>query len=768
MRTPTAVCAALLFVGLACTRDPDVIKRRYVETGNKYFERGKYREASIMYRSALRKDARYGEAYYRLGLTYLKTGEWQQAVPVFRRAVELQPGNDDARARLADLYVMAYLADTRRPRQLYEDIKDLAQQMLRRNPNSYDGLRLMGYLAWGDRDLKLATDYFTRANAVKPYQPDLVLALCQTLGEADRLAEAEKLAMDLIARKKDYAPIYEALYLQYVRRNQAEKAEQIRRLKLENNPKQPQPYIELAQHYFAVGRREEAVRVLERFTARAADFPQAWRDAGDFFARVNEFDKALAYYQEGLRKGQHKDRLSYQSRIAEVMIAQGRRQEAARYLDQLMKEHPDEADLAALHATVLLDLGGNERIEAALKELQAAVARSPNNAVMRFHLSRAHRLQGNLEAAQNQLREAIRLRADYLPARLALAQLHLDKREWAPALQQANEILARAPNHLGAGLIRAAALAGSGDREQARQQLVELLRVYPTSREALLQLGRVEYQSQRYADAQKAFEQCHRQQPGDLDCLLGMIETYAAQRRFDEALGMLRQEQRRQPNEPRLWLAEANVLFLAGKYEAAAPIYERLAARQPDSPEHHTRLGEVYRRLGNPDAALKHFGKARDLRPRDPNFHYPLALLLHATGRVAEAKAAYEQILRLEPDSPVALNNLAYVIADMGGDLDLALTYAQRAKQRLPHSDDVSDTLGWIYIKKNLSDNAIAIYRELIARQPNNPIFRYHYAMALLQKGDKAAARQELQAALRNRPAKEDEGRIRELMAKTG
>ncbi len=768
MKPSAVVCTALLFLSVACTRDPDVIKRRYVETGNKYFERGKYKEASIMYRSALRKDARYGEAYYRLGLTYLKTGEWQQAVPAFRRAVELQPDNDDARARLADLYVMAYLADGRRPRQVYEEIKDLAQQMLRRNPNSYDGLRLMGYLAWGDRDLKLATDYFTRANAVKPDQPDLILALCQTLAEADRLAEAEKLGMDLIARKKDYGPIYEALYLQYVRRNQADKAEHIRRLKLDNNPKQPQPYIELAQHYFAVGRREEAAKVLERFTAQAADFPQAWRDAGDFFARVNDFDKALAYYREGLRKGQSKDRLSYQRRIAEVMIAQGRGEEAARYLSELMKEHPGEADLQALHAAVLLDLGGRERVEAALKELQAAVARSPNNAVMRFHLGRAHRLQGNLEAAQNQLREAVRLQPDYLPPRLLLAQLHLDKKEWAPALQQANEILTRAPNHLGAGLIRAAALAGSGDRDQARRQLIELLRVYPNSRDALLQLGRIEYQSQRYADAQKAFEQCHRRQPGDLDCFLGMIEAYAAERRFDQALGMLRQEQRRLPDEPRLWLAEANVLVLAGKYDAAAPIYERLVTREPGSPEHHARLGEVYRRLGNLDGALNQFKQARDLRPRDPNFHYPLALLLHATGRVAEAKAAYEQILKLEPDSPVALNNLAYVIADMGGDLDLALTYAQRAKQRLPNSDDVSDTLGWIYIKKNLSDNAIAIYRELIARQPNNPTFRYHYAMALLQKGDKAAARQELQAALRNRPPKEEEGRIRELMAKTG
>lgn len=768
MKTAGAVLAALVLLGAGCSRDPEMVKRRYVETGNKYFERGKYKEASIMYRSALRKDARYGEAYYRLGLTYLKTGEWQQAVPALRRAVELQPDNDDARARLADLYVMAYLSDARRPRQVYEDVKDLAQVMLRRNPNSYEGLRLMGYLAWADRDLKLAIDYFTRANTVKPHQPELVLALCQALGEADRLAEAEQLAKDLIARKKDYAPVYEALYLQYVRRNRAQEAEQIRRLKVENIPDRSQPYVELAQHYFLTGRKDEAARTLDRLIARAARIPQAWRDAGDVCARFNEFDKALAYYREGLGKGPAADKLTYQRRIAEVMVAQDRKQEAARYIEQLLREHPNNPDLQALHAAVLLDLGGKEHVEAAVKELQAAVARTPNDAALRFHLGRAHRIQGNLDLAQTQFREAVRLRADYLPARLALAQMHLDKQEWAQALQQANEILSRAPNHLAAGLIRASALAGSGERDQARQQLLELLRLYPGSRDALFQLGRVEFQSQRLGEAEKAFDQCYRVRAEDLECFLGLVETYAAQRRFDRALEALRQQQARQPNEPRLWLAEANVLVLGGKYEAAAPIYERLVKREPGVADHHLRLGEVYRRLERTELALDHFRKARDLRPKDANVHYPLALLLHATGRAAEAKAVYEQILKLEPDSPVALNNLAYVIAETGGDLDLALTYAQRAKQRLPNSDDVTDTIGWIYIKKNLSANAIAIYEQLIAKQPNNPTFRYHYAMALLQKGDKARARQELLTALRNRPAKEEEGRIRELMARIG
>ena len=47
----------------ACSRDPNVVKRKFVESGNKYFQNGKYREASIMYRTALRKDPRFGEAY---------------------------------------------------------------------------------------------------------------------------------------------------------------------------------------------------------------------------------------------------------------------------------------------------------------------------------------------------------------------------------------------------------------------------------------------------------------------------------------------------------------------------------------------------------------------------------------------------------------------------------------------------------------------------------------------------------------------------------
>ena len=62
----------LVLIAASCSRDPKVQAQRYVENGNKFYARAKYKEASIMYRRALQKDLRFGEAYYRLGLTDLK------------------------------------------------------------------------------------------------------------------------------------------------------------------------------------------------------------------------------------------------------------------------------------------------------------------------------------------------------------------------------------------------------------------------------------------------------------------------------------------------------------------------------------------------------------------------------------------------------------------------------------------------------------------------------------------------------------------------
>ena len=92
---------------MACSRDPKVQAQRYLENGNKFFAKDKFKEAAIMYRKALQKDMRYGEAYYRIGLTDLKLQAYAEAAKALLRAVELQPNNADATTKLADLYLVA-------------------------------------------------------------------------------------------------------------------------------------------------------------------------------------------------------------------------------------------------------------------------------------------------------------------------------------------------------------------------------------------------------------------------------------------------------------------------------------------------------------------------------------------------------------------------------------------------------------------------------------------------------------------------------------
>jgi Flp pilus assembly protein TadD len=169
---------------------------------------------------------------------------------------------------------------------------------------------------------------------------------------------------------------------------------------------------------------------------------------------------------------------------------------------------------------------------------------------------------------------------------------------------------------------------------------------------------------------------------------------------------------------------------------------------------------------GDLNAAVDAFRRASKAAPGDSTPLLQLGLLMDGTGRIDQAEPVYEQILKIRPDHAVALNNLAFIKAEKGTDLDQALTMAQRALQQQPGSSDFADTLGWIYIKKNLSDNAVRIFSDLVAKQPANALYHYHFGLALLEKGDRPSARRELEAAMKNNPPQDERAKIQDALQK--
>lgn len=749
----------------ACDSDPRVASRKYLENGNTYFSEGKYKEASLLYRRALKKDARFGEAWYQLGLTNNQLGNYADGRKDFVRAMDLDPANADAMARLGDLDLLFYAADQKGNKELLADLKDLARRLLKKDKQSYDGLRFSAELALIGKDLKTAIQRFEEANQARPYQRELVLALAQALQADGQEGRAVELAAQTIEHDKAAGAIYDLLYTTYLRTHRLELAEEILQEKIANNPREGAYAMQLAFHYYMTNRRPEMQATLQKLTAKPGIFPDARLQVGDFYARIREFDRALAEFELG-EKENSKSRRVYQKKSVEVLATQGRSEPAAALLNEILRDDPKDAEAIALKATLSIANGNPRELKQAISELEPLARKMGANPLVHYNLGRAYLASAGLEQARAQFAEALRIDPSHIAALLGLAEVELARGETAQAVAQAEQVLSRDPANLSALLLRAQGWIKMAEYDKARADLSRVLAMNPKSNDARFELGQLDLEERRFEEAEGEFHALI--QAGDARGLEGAVDCRVRQERWEQAIQIVQQRLAKEPDSERYRLTLANLLLRAGKYAEAAEQFQILLNSDPNSEPLYLGLGEAKAQLGDMRSAVAAFKKARGLAPADAAPDLALGILYDHVKRFGEARQAYEAALAKQPDSPRALNNLAYLEAEQGVDLDQALAYAQHARAKLPDDVNVLDTLGLIYIKKNLTEDGLRMLREAVKRQPGNASFRLHLAVAWYQKGDRLMARRELEAARRNKPSDRELSTIQELLAKVG
>ena len=773
------VIAVFVFVG--CSRDPNVVKRRYLESGNRYFARAKYKEAAIMYKDALQKDLLFGPAHYKLALTWLKLGQAAGAVQEFRKAIDTLPKNDqdhwDSVVKLSEIYLTAA-----HEKQYLDEVDSNIKQLLATDANSFDGHRLLGDLNFvraqqdynssnrdqGRKELDAALVEYRKAEAVKPGQQGVLMQIARVDTAEQNYAEAEKLYQEVIDKDKNFQLAYTELYRLYMFQQKTNEGEQILKLAFHNNPKQYSFLTALAMHYSVMKRRDDMVNVLQQIKSHSKEYPQAYLKVGDFYFRLGDADSAVREYKDGITNDP-KQKATYQKRIIEVLMRQGKRADAADINQQILKDNPNDTDAKGLEATLLLDKGDILR---AMTELQGVVSRAPDNPIAHFQLGRAHAAHGDAELARQEFEKALELQPNNLQARLALAQLEVTRGEYDAALKAAQQVTQIDRNNKSAQLIQSAALMGQKKFTDSRALLDNMLKQDPNSPDVLFQLGVVNLAESKYKDAEDDFRKSYDLNPASTRGLMGIVETQMAQNKPDAALAMLQAESAKEPNKLDLKVAIGNTAVRAGKYDMAIQSYnnvlDSLDKNAKQRGDIYLRLGETYRRKGDPNNAIASLKKARDILPENVVVLSTLALVLDASGRWQEAKQVYDASLKIKPDDPVVLNNDAFIMAEHGGDTDQALSMAIKAKQLLPNLAEVNDTLGWIYLKKGMSEQAVDIFKGLVQKDPQASTYRYHLAMAFNQKGDTPHAAQEAQDALKYNPSPAERQKIQELLTRVG
>lgn len=730
-------CCAVL-VALAACSNPEVTKKKYFDQGNAAFDKGQYNEAILAYRNAIKVDPLFGDARLKLAGAYEQVGQRANAMREYVRAADLLPDK-------ADVQLMAakYLLASRQ----YQDARARAQRAVDLNPRSAEAHIALGSAIAGTKDLdgamKEVEDAIKLApNSAGPYTSKAVLQMAQ----GDK-AQAQKTFEDAVSLEPKSVGARLALANFYWSIGSAKQAEATIRAALELDPKNVIANRAMALLYSASGRMAEAEPYMKTM-AEAAGTPEAQLGLAQYYLGVNRTEQARPIL-EGLAS----DPKLYGSanvELAKLDFMAKNRDGAYKRLENVLAKSPADSEALVTKARFLLS---EDRVKDALPPATSATRANPESAVAHLVLAQAQTRNGDIEQAKASYREVLRLYPRATVAQTALAALNLQTGNTETAVQLARDASKSEPEVVQPRLTLVRSLLAQRNVDQASAEMAPLLRAAPANPAVRALNGTLLLSKKDSAGARREFEQALTQDPGNLDALggLAVLDTQAGQ--LERAQARVDARLAADPKNPALLVLAARIDFQGSNFPAGEAKLRNVVEIAPTTLEAYSLLGNLYVKQKRLDEARREFEALAARQTKPVGAQTVLGMILQMQNKPDEAIKAYDQALRLDPSAPVAANNTAYLYAQRGENLDQALALARAAASRLPNEPQITDTVGWVYYKKQQPALAVPQFEQSVAKMPGNAVFQYHLGMAYAGAGQTEKARRALEEALRLNPS---------------
>jgi tetratricopeptide (TPR) repeat protein len=752
-----ALLLSVMFSG--CSKAPE----EFLELARRQAQEGKTNDAVISYRRAIQGDTAQAAAYVELHELLVKQGKAQEAFTVIRAGAGRLPQEESVHGIYFETLFAMVAADPEIATSPYQELESKSAALLASNPKSFAALRARGQLASLNRRPEEALDYYGKANELNPLEPNLILAYSQELARAGRGAEGEALAKSLIGKEPGFAAIYDSLYSVYLSTGRYQDAEAIIKLKSANNPGEAAYVIELADHYARARNFEPMRQALQTLLDREKEFPLVYVYVGDFYGDRGNWPEALKYYDLGATKGGEGGATAAKHKVR-ALVALNRRAEAEKLLESLEAADPKDADVRVAKAGLLLDTGDAQRLDEAVGILQAVVAERPNHSGAQFILGSALMRKGDSRTALSAFHAAGKASPNSMRVMTAIAEAEAASGRWQSVLEITDAMLARDQASVAARSLRVRGLAATGRLAEARTLLNQVLREAPGFVPAQIDHAFLLLGEKKFPEAEAVFRKLHKPGQADLRPLQGLAASFAARQQFDRAIGVFEQELKAAGPRDDVQLGLAATYAQAGRLDQALANYQAMLDRKPDNPDVLYRTAQIHMARQEFPRAIERLETMIKLAPDQAGPVSLLAVAQMQADKKAEAVASFRTVLKSHPEDPHALHNLAYLLADTGGDLREAFNLAEKAVARDKNSPRTAETLGFVYLKQKKTDEALQILERVVAQNPDRASARYHLGLALIAKGDRAKARGEFQSALGKNPSPRDAGRIKQAL----
>jgi tetratricopeptide (TPR) repeat protein len=627
-------------------------------------------------------------------------------------------------------------------RRMFNEAIDLLKKALEKDPDSLPVLRRLSWLCLARGQDKQAIEYSRRAIEADPNETSTIRRLERYYERQNDANALESLLTSILANPKldkksaGYLLVEHDLGMLY-------------RLKYQQLPPNDPAVPKLAEK--AADAFAEVVKGLDEKGANRlsvadqkrilGDEANSYLAFGETFLQVKRHDLAVKAFQHGLVYDPDHPQLPF--RLAEALLQAGRSNEALEQVEQLVKQHPPQREPYDLLARTLIALGRKDEV---IPRLEALVKEDPKNSSVQYVLAERYGEAGQREKAAELFTKLIReepilhdfgaVAAWYLTEKKTEPLIHLlgqaverrDLKQIEPTVEKIASDRAYAAEMLETGLKMLEAdpprltdasrkvLAYIATKAKLADKYLPIVRLVlkrdpnPSDYADLVDtLGDLE----KYAEAVAALEEMLAKYPNrrNYQALIQLGRLRSAAGQHDAALEALREAEKLEPNNPDLTRMVCFVLEKAGKYDEALERARGLLKLDPANPDYNILYGYLLTRAGKEDDALAFW---KDVLERYPNnddlvklARSNLSIIYVNRDDYVRGEAELEILYQKDPDDAGVNNDLGYLYADQGKNLEKAEAMIRKAVSEDPDRAAYLDSLGWVLFKRGRIQEAL-------------------------------------------------------------
>lgn len=523
-----------------------------------------------------------------------------------------------------------------------------------------------------------------------------------------------------------------------------------------------------ASYYYLMARRhdsrnevDQTQEALEKAIAKDPDSSFLQREYIIWLQKQKKSGQALALAQDLAEK--YPD--DVENLLLLARLKKGDEKDMTILLERILRLAPEDKETFLRLGKVYMDEGMTLE---AMNLFSRMVSIFPDYYVAHFYLGETQRIADQPAAASQSYFKTLELEPDLLEPRFRLVDVYK-------------------------------AMGEEKNKAEIETVLKEILDLDPGNERALIELSLFYFNTKEYQNADDIFAAFGREIRENSDLVVNIAQTLIPEHRYQDAVTILSQIRKTLPGN-------ANINFFLGMayegLEKPGKAIEYYLKVTPDHPrykktilsiaflyrdmnrtveairfleQHHRQspadiditsyLASFYQENNRYDIAVTMLERALKETPQNTALLFKLGAVLDTAGKRRQSIETMKTIIRLDPKHASALNYLGYTYAEMGIHLDQALELVQRALEIRPEDGYITDSLGWVYYKKQAYDKAVFYLEKAVELSNYETVIAAHLADAYLKTGEIKKAVAMYKKALEN-AGQDQEKEIREIEEK--